>query len=429
MLSCVIINPTEQVPDMLSLFVVISVLLCTSHTHGLKMSGTVAFAPIVFSSERYQQRSSASYSKYMTAPMTPRREFTGQKLTMNNKKYAEDGSRFRKAYKDNRALDREEEKTLGKMSFFGKTLLDVKKKMRKENGLRKISDEAWASACGLSVAKLYAYLELAQSSRNRLVAHNLRLVDFWTRRLLEHSPYSRDLSYYQFFVEGVLGLTEATLNYDGRGKFGTYAQVYVRHALYKGATSLRPASIVPHQKMMDGQRIFLAKMRLQEQLGREPSDSEIATELSMSKEFVTSTKKIARTSITYGMDLPGKDGDVSRSIFDTVFAIEKQMGESNHDVKQNVDNTVWRANVDSVLSCCLDSTEKRTLLIRYGLMDGKSKSVECTAELMALTGQSVREILRSAAVKLRQSDIARSILESMGGAGSDNSSPFALSVF
>lgn len=203
----------------------------------------------------------------------------------------------------------------------------------------------------------------------------------------------------------------------------------MRHSLYKGATSLRPASIVPHQKMMDGQRIFLAKMRLQEQLGKEPSDYEIAKELSMSEEYVKSTKRIASISITYGMELLGKDGDKSLSIFDTEFAIEKKMGESNHDAKESVDHTVWRANVDSVLSCCLDSTEKRTLLIRYGLMDGTSKSVERTAELMALTGQSVREILRSAAAKLRESDIARGILENMGGGYSDNSNTFALNVF
>jgi DNA-directed RNA polymerase specialized sigma subunit len=63
--------------------------------------------------------------------------------------------------------------------------------------------------------------------------HNLRLVDFWARRLLEHSKVARDISYYELVTEGVLGLTKAAENFDGRGSFIRYAQPFVRGQLYR----------------------------------------------------------------------------------------------------------------------------------------------------------------------------------------------------
>jgi DNA-directed RNA polymerase specialized sigma subunit len=63
--------------------------------------------------------------------------------------------------------------------------------------------------------------------------HNMRLVDFWARRLIEHSRAAKDISYYELVTEGVIGLTMAAENYDGRGAFIRFAQIYIRGQLYR----------------------------------------------------------------------------------------------------------------------------------------------------------------------------------------------------
>ena len=102
----------------------------------------------------------------------------------------------------------------------------------------------------MSTEQLHTYTNLAVQARNRLVQHNIRIVDHWARRLIQHSNAGKDVSYYELVAEGLIGLTKAAECYQpGRVRFYTHAEIYIRSELYKGLTKLRAGSHASHKVM------------------------------------------------------------------------------------------------------------------------------------------------------------------------------------
>ena len=123
-----------------------------------------------------------------------------------------------------RTLTEEEENTAGKFSQVGKRIELARKQLTKKLG-RDPTEEEWAVACQMdSPEQLLVYLNLAMQARNRLVQHNIRIVDHWARRLIQHSTAGKDVSYYELVAEGLIGLTKAAECYmPGRVRFYTHA--------------------------------------------------------------------------------------------------------------------------------------------------------------------------------------------------------------
>lgn len=175
---------------------------------------------------------------YATAPLSNRWDL-GKKLTLANRKYSDMGLKLRTSYIRLRKLTSEEEMTAGKFSNVGKRMDKIFVILKKKYS-RDPTELEWANACKINVDELAAYQKFATSARSRLVQHNMRIVDFWVRKILEHSKAAKNISYYELVIEGVKGLSEASREYDGRGPFIKFAQHHVRARLYKGLTTLRP---------------------------------------------------------------------------------------------------------------------------------------------------------------------------------------------
>jgi DNA-directed RNA polymerase sigma subunit (sigma70/sigma32) len=177
-------------------------------------------------------------AKYLISPSTPRHEISA-KFTASNKKYLDVGLKLRSQYTKLKLLTADEEIIAAKFSQVGKKLDMIKKYM--ENKLKRdITTEEWAKACKLNIAQLSMYRDMAHSARNKLVQHNIRLVDFWTIRLIEHSKNAKQISYYELLSEGIIGLRKAADLYDGSTRFIKYAKVFILSELYRGMTTLRP---------------------------------------------------------------------------------------------------------------------------------------------------------------------------------------------
>ena len=133
-----------------------------------------------------------------------------------------------------------------------------------------------------STLQLLMYLKLAVQARNRLVQHNIRIVDHWARRLIQHSNAGKDVSYYELVAEGLIGLTKAAECYKpGRVRFYTHAEIYIRSELYKGLTKLRAGSHASHKVIMANSKLQKAQNYLPYTLKRKPSDKELASFLKM----------------------------------------------------------------------------------------------------------------------------------------------------
>lgn len=348
---------------------------------------------------------------YMSKPLSDRHALTS-KLTKTNMKYFRKGVEFREQYIKCRQLTRDEEIIAGKFSNVGRRLDAVRDQLRKDLD-REPSNQEWADACSLSHTQLDTYYGLAIQARRRLVAHNFRLVDFWSRRLIEHTTAGKDVSYYELTTEGIIGLSKAAERYDGSTKFINFAQVYVRHELYRGMTHLRPGSFLNHNTVMLKFRANRARERLNEIHNRDPTDEEVAAELNMKPSTMKAELHTAalKNTIISGNSNTGNSDKGSGG----------HGGESNmdgddrtfFDLFQNADTTSyasdslqWKIDFQRALSECLSPIEKRTLCLRYGIFDGKRISVDRTAELMCVSTESVRKILLRSFSKLKESPFA-----------------------
>ena len=142
--------------------------------------------------------------------------------------------KLRNKYLKLRVLTEEEENTAGKFSQLGRRIETLKKDLAKKLS-REPTDGELASACKMTIEELRSYISLSIQARNRLVQHNIRMVDHWARRLIEHSYVGKEVSYYELIAEGLIGLTKAAECYKvGKARFYTHAEIYVRSELYKG---------------------------------------------------------------------------------------------------------------------------------------------------------------------------------------------------
>ena len=335
------------------------------------------------------------------------------------------GYELRTQYIKSRLMSREEERTAGRFNLVGRKLTQVKTQLHKQLGRDPTAAE-WAAASSLTEEELISYNDLAVRARQRLVQHNLRLVDFWTRRLIEHSASCKDISYYELVTEGVIGLLAAAERYDGGAPFIKYAQSYVRNELYRGMTRLRPGSFLSHNTVMLTFRAKRATERLREELGREPTVDEIATVLNCSTKKLKeelNVMALKRTVISAQSNAQGNMGQADGAVQSrSGGSADGSIGDrpsSYLDLFQNPDHSMpntdflqWKIDFHQAVETSLNAVEKRTLSIRYGLgNDGQNHSIDRTAELMCVSSEGTRKIILRAMEKLRDSPFGAVLAE------------------
>jgi len=324
----------------------------------------------------------------------------GRKLTFANKKYADMGIKLRSEYLKLRLLSPEEEKVAGKISFLRKKLDSIRKSLREKLG-REPSNQEWAMACRLTESRFRMYLILSQQARNRLIEHNIRLVDFWVRRFLESTKAARDISYYELMTEGIIGLTEAVNNYDGRGKFWYYAQFYIRSAIYRGLNVLRPGSQSTYRNTILNIKAIKIKDALTQQLERKPTHEEIANIMNIKVDTYKSIRDAAsKKVVSLETQLSQQKGPNVNTYMDLFLSPNQDTNAYVRDVK------LWKSDFKDAFQV-LSPIEHRTLAIRYGLMDGRIRTLQTTAELMCLSDEGTRFIIARAIDKLRNSSAAQ----------------------
>jgi len=338
-----------------------------------------------------------THNKPVFATKLSQRKPPGAKLTRANKKHLELGLKLRSQYKRLRLLEKEEEITAGKFSHIGKRLHSIKAILVSRLG-REPSRDEWASAANISVHQLPLYQQLSAEARNKLVQHNIRIVDHWVRYFLENTKGSKQVSYYELMAEGIVGLTKAAEQYDGRGRFYQYAYHYVKSALYEGISTLRPGVLASHRTITLSNRARKIGLQLKHTLNRPPTDEEIAEKLNMrvgTLKFLreTSGKRFfsAQTQLG-GNQVMESTGVTSNNYFDCYQKADQSITTD--------DKSTWKSEFLNALDC-LTETEKRIVGIRFGLVDGDQMTIERTAELMCMSSESIRIIMHSALEKLR----------------------------
>lgn len=305
----------------------------------------------------------------------------------------------------------EEELELGRMIQRGVALHKLKNDFEEKQG-REITRAEWTEIAKLDSPKeLRKQVSAYRRAKQLLVSANMGLVHAVVKKQYGSIKRTTGLTKEELIQEGSLGLLRAAELFDpSRGlRFSTYATIWIKGQLSN--THITDGSItLPQREKTKWNKITKAHGELTKANNNEPSVEEIAHHLNMNVAEVLSTKrKMSQAQQIMSLDYEyaaqtrsGGDGGKLRSLEnDKAFREDADLAE----------RTEMHADVVAVMAQNLDAREARLMRLRYGLGDGKNRSLSECAEAMGLSQTRVQQLSKQCLKKLREAVEAQSLEE------------------
>ncbi|MCB4394737.1 RNA polymerase sigma factor RpoD [Synechococcus sp. HB1133] len=265
-------------------------------------------------------------------------------------------------------------------------LEELASQFESDNG-REPDKKEWAALVEMPLIRFRRRLMLGRRAKEKMVQSNLRLVVSIAKKYM-----NRGLSFQDLIQEGSLGLIRAAEKFDHEKgyKFSTYATWWIRQAITRAIADQSRTIRLPVHLYETISRIKKTTKVLSQEFGRKPTEEEIAESMEMTIEKLRFIAKSAQLPISLETPI-GKEEDSRLGDF-----IEADIENPEQDVAKNL----LREDLEGVLAT-LSPRERDVLRLRYGLDDGRMKTLEEIGQIFDVTRERIRQIEAKALRKLR----------------------------
>ncbi len=267
--------------------------------------------------------------------------------------------------------------------------------------------EAWSSDGSLSSVP-----SPERRSAERLVAEGLEAKDLLTEANLRlvvsiaKRYRNRGMAFLDLIQEGNLGLMRAVEKFDYRKgfKFSTYATWWIRQAITRAVADQARTIRIPVHMVETINKIVRVQRQLSQELGREPTVEEVAVRIQFPVERVLEIQRISQDTVSLEQPI-GDEDDFSLSDL-----VEDRCAEVPVDVATRVmlNEAVQRALGE------LSPREQEVVRLRFGLDDGRVRTLEEVGQIFGVTRERVRQIETKTLAKLRQPALSRPLRDYLG---------------